>query len=61
MGFPGRMGADFIDYVVTDAVTSPPHLADVYHEKLIRMPDSYFCNDHRQSYASAEGLGPSIV
>ena len=26
MGFPGTMGADFIDYLVTDHVVSPAHL-----------------------------------
>ncbi|KAL1523648.1 hypothetical protein AB1Y20_018583 [Prymnesium parvum] len=50
MGFPGTMGADFIDYLVTDRSTSPPELAWVYHEKLLWMPNSYFCNDHRQSF-----------
>ncbi|KAL3931678.1 MAG: hypothetical protein SGPRY_001020 [Prymnesium sp.] len=50
MGFPGTMGADFIDYLVTDRSASPPHLSWVYHEKLLYMPNSYFCNDHRQSF-----------
>ena len=50
MGFPGTMGADFLDYLVTDAVVSPPELEWAYHEKLLRMPHSYFVNDHRQSF-----------
>ena len=31
--------------------TSPAHdFRWVYHEKLLRMPHSYFVNDHRQSF-----------
>eukprot|EP00966_Prymnesium_polylepis_P121607 2810839-Prymnesium_polylepis.1 len=41
MGFPGTMGADFIDYLVTDRCVSPPSLAWVYQEKLLCMPHSY--------------------
>ena len=44
------MGADFLDYLVTDPIVSPPHLEWTYHEKLIRMPHSYFVCDHRQSF-----------
>lgn len=50
MGFPGSMGADFIDYLVTDRVTSPPELAHLYYEKLLWMPHSYFVNDHKQVF-----------
>ena len=38
MGFPGTMGADFIDYPVTDNVVSPPGLECVDREKLPRLP-----------------------
>ena len=38
MGFPGTMGADFIDYLVTDNVVSPPGLECVDREKLPRLP-----------------------
>ena len=34
MGFPGTMGADAIDYLVTDRSTSPPHLAWGYQKLL---------------------------
>ena len=61
MGFPGTMGADYIDYLVTDNVVSPPHLEWVYHEKLLRMPHSYFVNDHRQAYANIGIVPPDII
>ena len=44
------MGADFIDYIITDKVASPPESLDrLYSEKVIYMPDSYFVNDYKQS------------
>lgn len=49
MGFAGTMGADYLEYLVTDQKTSPPSLVQLYSEKLIWMPHSYFVNDHLQS------------
>lgn len=50
MGFCGSMGADFIDYIVTDEISSPPHIVDsIYSEKAIYMPHSYFVTDYMQS------------
>lgn len=47
MGFCGSMGADYIDYMITDKIASPPEaMAKGYSEKAIYMPDSYFLNDY---------------
>lgn len=44
------MGADFIDYIVTDRIASPPSTLDrLYSEKVIYMPYSYFINDYKNS------------
>lgn len=50
MGFPGSSGADYMQYFITDKVTSPPQYAHLYTEKLAYMPYSYFVNDHKQSF-----------
>ena len=48
MGFCSSMGADFIDYIVTDPIASPPTTIDrLYTEKVIYMPNSYFVNDYK--------------
>ena len=48
MGFPASMGADYIDYLVTDKIVSPPDSASrLYSEKLIWMPESYFVTDYK--------------
>jgi protein O-GlcNAc transferase len=50
MGFCGSIGADYIDYIITDEVSSPPEWIDrIYSEKAIYMPHSYFVNDYAQS------------
>lgn len=50
LGYPGTSGAPFMDYIVTDAVTSPLELAPQYSEKLAYMPDTFFIGDHKQMF-----------
>lgn len=40
----GTMGADFIQYIVTDKTASPPELEHLYSEKFIWMPHSFHAN-----------------
>lgn len=49
LGFPGTTGADFIDYLITDRVVTPPEHQPYYTEKLVYLPDSYQVNDSRQA------------
>ncbi|GMH11397.1 hypothetical protein Nepgr_013238 [Nepenthes gracilis] len=48
MGFPGTMGATYIDYLVTDEFVSPSRFAHIYSEKLVHLPHCYFVNDYKQ-------------
>lgn len=50
LGYPGTSGASFMDYIITDAVTSPKELAYQYSEKLSYMPFTYFIGDHKQMF-----------
>ncbi|KAI1301551.1 UDP-N-acetylglucosamine-peptide N-acetylglucosaminyltransferase [Halotydeus destructor] len=50
LGYPGTSGAPFMDYIVTDKVTSPIELAEQYSEKLAYMPDTFFIGDHWQMF-----------
>jgi protein O-GlcNAc transferase len=47
MGYPGTMGAPFIDYIVGDHVLIPQDLRAGYTEKVIFMPRSYWVADDR--------------
>ncbi len=45
LGFPGTMGAGFIDYIVADAVLIPPSHQHGYAEKVAYLPHSYMPHD----------------
>uniref|UniRef100_A0A6G1SIH5 protein O-GlcNAc transferase n=1 Tax=Aceria tosichella TaxID=561515 RepID=A0A6G1SIH5_9ACAR len=50
LGYPGTSGAPYMDYIVTDKITSPLDLAYQYSEKLAYMPDTFFLGDHKQMF-----------
>eukprot|EP00918_Siedleckia_nematoides_P069807 GHVU01152207.1.p1 GENE.GHVU01152207.1~~GHVU01152207.1.p1 ORF type:complete len:691 (-),score=79.28 GHVU01152207.1:1370-3442(-) len=50
LGYPGTSGASFMDYIITDIVTSPTELAYQYSEKLAFMPNTFFVGDHRHMF-----------
>jgi uncharacterized protein (TIGR03032 family) len=44
LGYPGTLGADYIDYIITDRVIAPPELAVHFTEQCLYLPDSYQLN-----------------
>ncbi len=48
LGFPGSMGADFIDYQIVDKTIIPEGMEKYYTEQLIFMPNCYQINDSDQ-------------
>lgn len=53
LGYPGTMGAQFIDYIVADPVVIPARLRSHYSEGVIYLPHSYQPNDNRRQIAKA--------
>lgn len=51
LGFPGTIGADFIDYVIADRDVIPEQDAAAYAEKIVWLPDSYQANDRSRAIA----------
>jgi predicted O-linked N-acetylglucosamine transferase (SPINDLY family) len=45
LGYPGTMGAPYIDYIIADARVIPPDHDIHYTEKVVRLPDAYQVND----------------
>lgn len=45
LGYPGTMGAKFIDYIIADENLIPEKNQKFYSEKIIYMPDSYQVQD----------------
>lgn len=52
LGFPGTMGADFIDYIIADKTVIPIPSQIFYSEKIIYLPDSYQVNDSLRSISN---------
>lgn len=50
LGYPGSSGAAYMNYIITDSITSPLDYADHYSEKLAFMFYTYFIGDHRQMF-----------
>jgi len=50
LGYPGTSGASFMDYIITDKITSPAELDDQYSEKLAFMRDTFFIGDHMNMF-----------
>ena len=48
LGYPGTMGADFIDYIIADRVLIPEKNKEYFSEKIIYLNNSYQVNDSRR-------------
>jgi protein O-GlcNAc transferase len=49
LGMAGTTGADFFDYIITDAIVTPEEHAPFYSESLVHMPHCYQINDNSQA------------
>ncbi|MEA2905694.1 MAG: protein O-GlcNAc transferase [Alphaproteobacteria bacterium] len=64
LGYPGTIGADFMDYIIADPVVTPFEHAPFYSEKIVQLPDCYQVNDRKRKIAEriptreAAGLPP---
>jgi predicted O-linked N-acetylglucosamine transferase (SPINDLY family) len=52
LGFPGTLGADYIDYIIADARVIPPEDRPCYVEKVVYLPDTYQVNDSKRPIAA---------
>jgi predicted O-linked N-acetylglucosamine transferase (SPINDLY family) len=53
LGFPGTMGASYIDYIIADPVLVPLDRRAHYKEKLVHLPDCYMPSDNKRAIAQA--------
>jgi predicted O-linked N-acetylglucosamine transferase (SPINDLY family) len=65
LGYPGTMGADFMDYLIADPTLIPEASQTHYSEKIVYLPDSYQVNDSQRPISAkpceraSEGLPES--
>jgi predicted O-linked N-acetylglucosamine transferase (SPINDLY family) len=52
LGYPGTMGADYIDYIIADGVLIPEAHRPHYSEKIVYLPNSYQVNDSTRQISS---------
>ena len=63
LGFPGTLGAHYMDYILADRTVIPETEQRFYTEKVVYLPDSYQANDSKRRIAdrapsrAAAGLG----
>jgi predicted O-linked N-acetylglucosamine transferase (SPINDLY family) len=48
LGYPGTMGADYIDYIIADRSIIPVDSQVFYSEKVVSLPGSYQVNDRKR-------------
>lgn len=48
LGFPGTMGASYIDHIIVDPILVPQERQALYAEKLVHLPNSYMPGDDRR-------------
>jgi len=53
LGFPGTLGAGYLDVIVADEHVVPPGEEGAYAERVLRLPHSYQPNDRRRAIAAA--------
>jgi predicted O-linked N-acetylglucosamine transferase (SPINDLY family) len=51
LGYPGSMGAPYMDYLIADHVIIPDHLRQFYTESVVRLPHCYQANDSQRPIA----------
>jgi len=51
LGFPGTLGAAYIDYIIADPHVIPPEHDAFYTEKVVRLPETYQVNDRKRGIA----------
>jgi protein O-GlcNAc transferase len=53
LGYPGTMGANYIDYIVGDPIVIPQQDFRFYTEKVVWLPDTYLATDGARSIANS--------
>jgi len=53
LGYPGTIGADFLDYILADATVAPFEHAPFYAEKIVQLPDCYQVNDRKRAVSAS--------
>jgi predicted O-linked N-acetylglucosamine transferase (SPINDLY family) len=53
LGYPGTMGAEYIDYIIADEIVVPSDQQQHYTEKVVCLPDSFLVNDAKRQISGS--------
>ena len=56
LGFPGTLGAAYIDYILADRIVIPEAERKFYTEQVVWLPDCYQVNDDRRAIAEGRAV-----
>ena len=51
LGFPGTLGASYMDYIIADVCVIPPGHKEFYTEEVVYLPECYQANDNKKQIA----------
>jgi predicted O-linked N-acetylglucosamine transferase (SPINDLY family) len=51
LGYPGTMGAEYIDYIIADRTVIPEFDRRYFSERVVYLPDTYWVNDEKRNVA----------
>jgi protein O-GlcNAc transferase len=54
LGFPGTLGASYMDYIIADRCVIPEDHKAFYQEKIVYLPDCYQANDRKKEIATRD-------
>ena len=54
LGFPGTLGAEYMDYLIADPIVIPADSRQYYVEKIAYLPNSYQANDSKRVISARE-------
>ena len=54
LGYPGSMGAPFIDYIIGDGVVTPIEHQHLFSEKIVQLPLTYQPNDGKRVFSPGQ-------
>ena len=61
MGYPGTMGADFVDYIIADEIVLPLDQQPFYREKIVHLPDTYWACDTKRAIGKSPSRSEALL
>jgi protein O-GlcNAc transferase len=61
MGYPGTMGADFIDYIIADKTVLPFDQQPFFKEKIVHLPDTYWACDTKRTIGASPSRREALL